>query len=309
MAAKVQVMSAARGLDESTAYRLRFPMYESLKLDGIRCVIRRAVSGKVIAYSKTFKPIRSKFVQDNFAKEEYLGLDGELILGNPADPLVCNKTYSAVMTSGCNQPVDFYVFDQFTFGQDPFEKRLQYIQDAQSKLPFPRLYVIEQKLARSWEEVLADEQEALSKGFEGLILRTPLGPYKFGRSTLIEQYLLKLKRVAEADAQIIGFTELMINQNAPILDAMGYQKRSSSKEGKIPGNTLGTLILRDLETDIEFEVGSGWDDAFGLEVWNNKEKYLNGFCTYKHFPIGRVNKPRQPIFKCLRDASDILLGV
>lgn len=309
MAVKVQPMSAARGLDESTAYRLNYPLFESLKLDGIRCIIRRSVSGKPVAYSKTFKPIRSRYVQDNFAKEEYLGLDGELILGNPTDPLVCNKTYSAVMTIGCSAPVNFYVFDKFEFENNPFEKRLQCIQDAQSRLPFPKLYIIEQKLARSWEEVLADEQEALAKGYEGLILRTPLGPYKFGRSTLIEQYLVKLKRVIEDDAQIFGFTELMLNQNTPVLDAMGYQKRSSSKEGKIPGNTLGVMQLRDVKTGVEFEVGSGWDDAFALEVWNNQEKYLGGFCTYKHFPIGRVDKPRQPIFKCLRASSDILLGV
>lgn len=306
---KVQVMSAAKGLDESTAHRLRYPMYESLKLDGIRCVIRKSVSGKPVAYSKTFKPIRSSFVQEHFAKEEYLGLDGELILGDPADPLVCNKTYSAVMTIGCNAPVDFYVFDKFDFENTSFETRLQHIQEAQGRLPHSGLHVIEQKLIRSWEEILADEQKALAKGYEGLILRAPLGPYKFGRSTLIENYLVKLKRIVEDDAQIIGFTELMINQNAPILDAMGYQKRSSSKEGKVPGNTLGTLELRDVKTGVEFEVGSGWDDAFALEVWNNKEKYLSRFCTYKHFPIGRVNKPRQPIFKCLRSSSDITLGV
>lgn len=306
MAQKVQPMSAARGLDETTAHRLRFPLFESVKLDGIRGIVGKDNHGKPIVLSKSFKPIRSKFIQQNFAKEEYMGFDGEFIFGDPTDGLVCNKTYSAVMTMGSTVEVDFYIFDKFSSGDGTFESRMDSVERSLRTNPHHNIKLVPQHLVYSWDKILEREKEVLEQGYEGLILRDPKGIYKFGRSTLIEQYLVKLKRVKNGEAWITGFVELMLNHNEPVIDALGYQKRSASKEGKIPGGMLGTLIVKDYKTGIEFEIGSGFDDALRLEIWNNQEKYLGRLVTYSYFPIGQVNKPRQPIFKGWRDPSDML---
>ena len=302
MAQKVQPMSAARGLDESTAYRLRYPLYKSVKLDGIRGVVHRDTEGKPIVLSKSFKPIRSAFVQQQYAKEEFVGCDGEFIAGDPTDARVCNTTYSAVMTMGSKEPVDFYVFDHFTYDMTPFEQRMGTL----ALRTEGRVKFVPQELVRTWDEIIEHEQDALGQGYEGLILRDPKGIYKFGRSTLIEQYLVKLKRVKNGEAYIMGYVELMLNQNEPVKDALGYQKRSSSKEGKIPGGTLGALIVRDYVTGVEFEIGSGFDDALRAEIWNKREEYLGRLLTYSYFPIGQINKPRQPIFKGWRDITDMI---
>ena len=46
---------------------------------------------------------------------------------------------------------------------------------------------------------LADwEQRYLAQGYEGVMLRHPAGPYKPGRSTAREAWLLKLKRLRTA---------------------------------------------------------------------------------------------------------------
>lgn len=306
MAQKVQPMSAARGLDESTAYRLRFPLFESVKLDGIRGIVGKDNHGKPIVLSKSFKPIRSKFIQQNFAKEEYMGFDGEFIFGDPTDGLVCNKTYSAVMTMGSTVEVDFYIFDRFGYDHDPFMERIADVDRRIKEIQHPNIKLVPQTLVGCWNDVLEHERKVLDQGYEGLILRDPKGIYKFGRSTLIEQYLVKLKRVKNGEAWITGFVELMLNHNEPVKDALGYQKRSASKEGKIPGGMLGTLIVKDYKTGIEFEIGSGFDDALRQEIWNNREKYLGRLLTYSYFPIGQVNKPRQPIFKGWRDIIDML---
>ena len=47
------------------------------------------------------------------------------------------------------------------------------------------------------------------------------GLYKLGRSTFIEQGLIKLKRFEDGEAEIIGFKEKMLNQNEATIDARG----------------------------------------------------------------------------------------
>src|SRR5690606_28483163 len=54
-------------------------------------------------------------------------------------------------------------------------------------------------------DVLDYESTCLARGYEGVMLRDPDGPYKFGRSTLREGTLLKLKRFEDAEAVVIGF--------------------------------------------------------------------------------------------------------
>ena len=41
------------------------------------------------------------------------------------------------------------------------------------------------------EEVLAKDKEYVDSGYEGLVIRDPNAPYKYGRSTVKEGYLLK----------------------------------------------------------------------------------------------------------------------
>ena len=68
---------------------------------------------------------------------------------------------------------------------------------------------------------------------------SPDGPYKCGRSTVREGYLLKLKRFADGEAVILGCCEQMHNANAAQQDAFGRTKRSSHKDNKIGKATLG----------------------------------------------------------------------
>lgn len=58
---------------------LPYPLFASVKLDGIRCVIKDGV-----ALSRTLKPIRNQYIQSLLGRPEFNGLDGELIVGDPA---------------------------------------------------------------------------------------------------------------------------------------------------------------------------------------------------------------------------------
>ena len=88
------------------------------------------------------------------------------------------------------------------------------------------------------EDVLQYEKEFLEIGAEGVMLRSPTGPYKQGRSTLKEGYLLKVKQFTDAEARVIGFDEKMHNANEADVGELGQTKRSSHAENLIPtGNT------------------------------------------------------------------------
>jgi DNA ligase-1 len=271
-----------------------YPMLMSPKLDGIRATV---IAGTV--YSRTLKPIRSDFVQKTFGRPEYNGLDGELICGNPTDPNVYQKTYSAVMTHGCTDPVSYYLFDDITNHREPYQQRLLELCRRWLELPGrTTTFVLPQMEVVNLDEVLAKEADIISAGYEGCILRRPDRPYKFNRATLNEGSLLKLKRFEEGEAYILDFEERMHNANEAVLDARGYTKRSSHKGNLVGLGTLGAIWVRDVKDGSVFKIGvfKGLDDADKKEIWENKEKYRWRICKYKRLAVGRVDLPRHPSF-------------
>jgi len=79
-----------------------------------------------------------------------------------------------------------------------------------------------------------------------------------------------------------------------------------SKVGLVPAGTLGAFIVRDLKTDVVFNL-SGRISAKDRQLyWDNSEKLLGQLVTYKHFQQSGVReKPRLPIFKSFRSELDL----
>jgi DNA ligase-1 len=131
------------------------------------------------------------------------------------------------------------------------------------------------------------------------MLRDPQGIYKSGRSTLKQQILIKLKRLCDDEATIIGFEALNRNQNPKTLDAFGLAKRSSVSANKVPDNLLGKLQVRST-TFGDFSIGSGFDVDLRTHIWNNQEAYLGKVVCFKYQKVGTIVAPRHPIYKGLR---------
>ena len=137
------------------------------------------------------------------------------------------------------------------------------------------------------------------------MVRKPDAPYKFGRSTLKEGYLLKVKRFTDAEAKIIGFEERMYNENEATTDALGHTERSTHKAGMKPAGDLGAFIVRDLRTEMSFRIGTGFTAAQRKEYWTTRNKLMNKIVKYKHFEQGAVDLPRFPVFIGFRDPEDM----
>ena len=167
------------------------------------------------------------------------------------------------------------------------------------------LEVYEKMSNQNEAELLAYEAKVLLEGYEGIMIRSPNSPYKFGRSTLKEGWLLKLKRFVDSEATILEIYEQMSNQNEAEKDAFGRTKRSSALSGQIPADTLGGFRVKDLKSGVEFGIGSGFDDRLREEVWNHKEEYIGRIVKYKYQKIGEKIAPRFPVFLGFRDVRDI----
>ena len=238
--------------------KIVYPVYASPKLDGIRCSI---VGGK--ALSRKLKPIPNKHVYDTLSKNVLEGLDGELIIGSPTSKTVYTDSVSGVMRHTGTPAFTYYVFDMHD-APSPYARRRSLMLTSLGLgnwAGFPQICLLEQNLIHNEIELLAYETAKVAEGYEGVILRSPEAPYKFGRSTVKEGYLLKVKRFEDSEAEIIGIEEEMHNANAAETNELGRTKRSSAKAGKVGKGTMGALVVRDIHSGVEFNIGTGFTAA------------------------------------------------
>lgn len=270
----------------------KYPVYFPPKLDGIRCLITN--KGPL---SRMLKEIPNLHIRNTLNVQSLLGMDGELIIGDPRDPDVYRNTTSSVMRIKGEPEFTFHVFDNY-LTEGSWEERFFTIREAFVDGFFKGLpiSVVSHPLVLNEGELDELEAKYLMEGYEGGMLRSPDGPYKMGRSTAIEGYLLKLKRFEDSECEILDFEELMHNGNVGVRNALGRTERSSHKANMVGLGTLGTLIVRDIYSGVEFRIGNGKGLTAELrqEIWDNKEKYRNSIWNYRFFPGGVKDKPRFP---------------
>lgn len=288
--------------------RVKYPVVVQPKYDGIRVI---AVNG--IAYSRSLKPIRNKYVQWFFKEFEYTlsRLDGELIVGEPTDPDVYRRTNSGVMSEAGEPDFRFYVFD-LVETTIPYQERRVWIQGlfrsaARGDLTSPafnRLWLVPDEIIRSEEELLKHKTELLQEGFEGAIVRGMDNLYKYGRSTAIEGSLLKFKDFLDAEAKVIDFQEYLHNDNTQVTSPTGYATRSSHTANMRAGALLGALVVHNPDWSVPFRIGTGFDMATRKEIWDNRDRYIHRTVKFKYLPVGVKDAPRHPVFLGFRDEID-----
>lgn len=281
--------------------KIRFPVQASPKIDGFRCRIDPSQG----AVSRTFKRFPNKFTQELFQEfiEQTKYLDGEICSGPITNnPKLCNDTQSAMMTESGQPDWMYYVFDNWHNPNMPFRDRLyialQQVEKAQ-KAGFDRIRFLNHEIICDLDHLLQYEEHNIKMGYEGTMLRDPMGRYKNGHSTLKEGILIKVKRFEDTEAIVTGFEPLKRNHNEQTKDAFGHSKRSSHQAGKVQDELLGVLLAKNGRWP-EIRVGSGFDDSQREDIWANRDRYLGRRFTFSYQPHGTRDKPRQPIFKAWR---------
>lgn len=277
---------------------LEYPLLASPKRDGIRCLI---ING--VATSRNLKPIPNLCVRD--VLRGLPSFDGELIVGKDTGKGVLDRTKSGVMTREGAPAFTLWVFDIIMNARLPYNERTKLAKQWAGSAGNCVQYV-EHVLIKSAAGLLAYEKNQLKLGFEGVCVRSLDGPYKHGRSTESEGYLLKLTRRLDSEAEVIAAVEKQHNDNELTADALGRAKRTSHKAGKRAAGTLGAFQVKDCYSGVEFSVGAGFTDAQRESYWSIRDELVGGLITYRFKPGGK-NKPREPVFVGFRDAADTSL--
>lgn len=287
---------------------LRYPVLGSAKLDGVRCL---AINGRPM--SRSLKIIPNRYIQDMFERYSMAldGLDGELIVGDPTAPDAYRTTVSAVMSEDGAPDFRFYVFD-FWDSHENYHYRLDILNGAVLSAP-DWVLALNQETLENKDQLEALEERLLTDGYEGVILRCPFKVYKQGRSTAREGTLLKLKRLLDAEAVVVGTEELMHNGNAATLDERGYTKRSTHQANKVGLGTLGAFLVRGLPgtqfDGIEFAIGGGKNGSLAQAdrdaFWAQRHALVGRTVKFSYFPVGVKEKPRHPAFLGFRDEVDL----
>lgn len=274
---------------------IKFPVWCTPKLDGIRCLI---INGEPV--SRTLKPIRNKYIQATMEGTIPDSLDGELLLKHNAP---FNEVSSAIMKTAGSPDFVYAVFDTFMYPDMGYLDRMEGLIELNRNALPSYVMLLEPVKICDKKEFKEYEKECLEKGFEGVMLRSADGKYKFGRSTVNQGWLLKWKNFQDDEARVVGFLERLHNDNEATTNALGRTERSSHKENLQPMGTLGALLAE--WNGMEFKIGTGLDDATRQEIWNNREKYAGHMVKFKYQPHGVKSTPRFPVFLGWRDEEDI----
>jgi len=279
--------------------KLKYPKLISTKLDGIRCIL---LNGKAV--SRKLKPIPNTYIREQLEALVYLmpeldGMDGEIMV-NGCD---FNQTQSAVMSVAGTPFFTYWVFDQI--GEAHYEERAMGLARILAAKEPPHVCFLSYFTVTGAEEALAQAQHWVDLGLEGAMLRDPKGRYKFGRSTLKEEILLKVKFFEDDEGLVVGYEEQMQNTNVVQVSELGTTKRSSHQDGMVGKDTLGALVVA--WKGLEFKLGTGDGLTHGLRksYWSEKDRLLGRHVKFKFQGVGSEGRPRFPVFLGFRDERDL----
>jgi DNA ligase-1 len=241
--------------------------------------------------SRNLKPIRNKFIQAQIGHPELAGLDGELIVGAASGELVYNRTNSGVMSGDGTPDFKYYVFDSWNYPTYPYAERLLGI-DIPTRLK-RYIEVLPQAEIQTSADLGAYEIEQLDAGYEGIMVRSVDGCYKYGRSTENEGLLWKVKRFEDFEAEVIGFGEAQHNGNLPTVDGTGKMVRSKHQLGMIGAAMIGMIRVKRMDNGAELNLGPGtMTHAERKFFWEFPTRLMGRMIKGKVFAYGTVDEPR-----------------
>lgn len=288
-----------------------WPVLVSTKLDGNRALF---LNGKIFTRSMKEQPNRHlytrfsdlvKFTKDNPG----VAIDGELY-----DHTIPFSDLQSILRSKDAEPTPhlmFYAFDYIEKWGTPdrdFASRQASLQRSLQHTGVVRC--LRQTMLHTPSEVQAVYEEALNFGYEGLMVRNPSAPYKYGRATTKEDIIHKMKPWITDDAVVIGVEPMRRLRNG--LDRgkneIGRTKKTYKQDDFVEVDEIGSLIVRD-EKGREFSLGwgRGWDAVKKAGVWKDHKKsadVVGRWVEYRSMGVGEKDLPRMPQLIRFRDDKE-----
>lgn len=265
---------------------IRWPVAVTPKFDGIRCLIKNG-----IAWTRSGKRIQNKEACRMLRECNGLeGSDGELMLtGNKT----FHETQSYLMSRDTKLEdgvtLMYLIFDNFLQPQlgyiDRINRYFHLVQcsSAPNELVLSKVSPILVANETEFNKLAKENTKQ-----EGLIVRSMDGPYKHGRSTLKEGYMLKYFLTKQVECIIRRVNPMMENRNPD----------TKEKHNLTAIQLVGSFTVT-CEEFGSFSVGSGLTLKQQRHYW--KEKPYGKTIIVEYKPYGTKDKPRQPIIKEIRE--------
>lgn len=293
------------GISMDRVTNIRFPVLATPKIDGIRCITSL---GPVPEHHRSIPVCRSlKMVPNDHVRDLVAlcppGLDGEILsYDSDGKSHNFNACQSAIMRRTGEPKFTFHVFDHMLAALEllptpPYRERMDYLKSLELPSFVEKLIPVE---VPDMESLIKYEQECVEAGYEGVCWRNPDSPYKCGRSTPREQYLVKMKQFITEEDVVVGFEPRYHNANTATINELGYQERSSHQGNMVQLDELGALIM-----SRGYKIGTGFTGNERIQYWQNRESLIGQVVSFKYQKHGMLNVPRIPVFLGFRDRRDI----
>ena len=201
---------------------------------------------------------------DNFP--DNVCLDGEITLLD-SDGIPSKEAYKQTMKitrkDGEKHGIKMLVFDYMSYDEfaaqncelNYFWRRAKLEKEFNSNNKYFKLLPI-LYLGKDTNKILEILNEEVAKDHEGIMINICDAKYEFKRTN----NLLKVKLMKSYDLEIVGFEE----GTNRLLD------------------NLGAILVKYKDNNI-VKVGSGFSDEMRIEIWRNKEKYVNKIAEIQYF--------------------------
>jgi DNA ligase-1 len=310
--------------------KLHYPVLSSVKLDGIRGIIK---NGEMLTRKmEPFKPMMIHRFQRiiDLASELEVVLDFEVWSPSLSFTQISSAVSSANLCSG----LKLYIFDVVDvkewynstsiWGEDSYkfftsfnERYVRYrtickLHDKEKELIVP----VKQHLCLSAGEVKELLDLALAEHSEGLMLKSPTSFYLHGRCTEKQGIFWKLKKWVTQDAKIVGFKQKTIltndaKENNIVRDVLGNLKRGHRKGDRVMVDEVGSVEI-ELIDDVVFPKGTrcfvGFtEEAYSLRkaiTWESRHSFVDKHVEIVFQEHGAKDKPRMGRIVRLRPDRD-----
>ena len=285
---------------------LQYPLEVLTKYDGVYALV---VDGKLLG--RSLKSFKNTYIAELLSDTKFEGFVGELCETQESKSLaredLCRNTTSCVNTINKEWDFTWKLFDYihpdvahlgYTERIEALYKRIGYISSPLD------ISIVESTTATCGADVIDMYEESLKLGYEGIILRSPDGKWKNGRSSLKEQFLLRMKPQSDSEAVVVGVVEAMENNNVAKVNELGYTERSSHQENKVGKGMVGSFLCIDLVSGNDITVSAGkltHDER--VEYFNNPP--LHQVVKYRSMSYGVKKAPRFARFYSFRAVEDL----
>lgn len=304
---------------------VEFPVAILCKKDGVRALVRYSDTGNLGCFARTNKLHRNPYIQQLFARPEYLHFDSEGIVGPDNDPLVSYNS-SGGFSRKTDKPKEgkyvkvdamLHVFDLVNdgnFAVGDYEARhaeaTHRVNAILAADPSAPVCMIPYEICHNRADIERAEAKFLADGYEGFILRKLKGEYKNGTTTRKEGTYLRGKRFVERELLVSRIEEGEINGNPAKTNERGQTERSSHKENMLPNGMVGAIYGYDVidgvvGTEEKCVAPGKMTDAMAKYYFENPDEIVAHHITYKFFPVGNKDKPRFPTYQRHRAKEDL----